>query len=369
MHGGIEARAADTLLVDRARDFLAAGPADAATLVRHVCQLPTAHASVAEPMVVAMLGGRPEFAVGGDGRWTLASQLAAPAPAPTPTFEEWQRQRAEARRLETAPAESGAAPARRTRAVSRAGDELGPAAQRAPSARRPPTPVPHEPLAGLSYVVVDVETTGSRPDAGDRITEIAAVIVRDGRVQDVFETLVNPQRPIPPFITNLTNITWEMVKDKPTFAEIAPELVRFLTGHVFVAHNVGFDWRFVTSEVHRTTGQLLDGRRLCTVRMSRKLLPQLPRRTLGHVAHHYGAFDRAREYFDTHHGPGVEWRHRAAGDAVATAHCLLRLIADAGDRGCTTWHELDAMLSARTGAAKRRRPNPMPHSMDRDAGA
>ena len=361
--GGIEARAADTLLVERARDFLAIGPSDAATLVRHVCQLPGAPSSIAEPMAAALLGGRPEFSVGRDGRWGLAARDGEGERPPT--FEEWQRQRAEAKRV--AAVQGDVTPVGRT--VTRAGDELGPPAGRAPAARRRPMLVPAEPLAGLSYVVVDVETTGSRPDAGDRITEIAAVIVRDGRVQEVFETLVNPQRSIPPFITHLTNITWEMVKDKPTFVEIAPELVRFLSGHVFVAHNVGFDWRFVTSEVERTTGQILDGRRLCTVRMSRKLLPQLVKRTLGHVAHHYGAFDRAREYFDTHHGPGVEWRHRAAGDAVATAHCLLRLIADAGDRGCTTWQELDALLAARTGAAKRRRPNPMPHSMDRDAGA
>jgi DNA polymerase-3 subunit epsilon len=218
-------------------------------------------------------------------------------------------------------------------------------------------------------VVVDVETTGGRPHAGDRITEVAAVVVRDGEVREVFETLVNPERPIPRFITQLTNISWEMVKDKPTFGEIAPRLVEFLAGHVFVAHNVGFDWRFISTEVQRTTGQVLDGRRLCTVRMSRRLLPQLPRRTLGHVAEHYGAYERAREYFDAHHGPGVEWRHRAAGDAVATAHCLLRLLQDAEGCGCTTWEELDALLAARTGAAKRRRPNPLPHSMDRDAGA
>ena len=109
-------------------------------------------------------------------------------------------------------------------------------------------------LAMLSYVVVDVETTGTSPGSGDRITEIAAIVVRDGVVAERFETLVNPERPIPPMITNLTQINWEMVKDAPRFRDICDELLRVLAGHVFVAHNAEFDWRFVSAEVRARAG-------------------------------------------------------------------------------------------------------------------
>jgi DNA polymerase III subunit epsilon len=225
-------------------------------------------------------------------------------------------------------------------------------------------------LSSLSYAVVDVETTGGSPFAGHRITEIAAVVVRDGRVSEVFETLVNPERSIPPMISQLTNITWEMVRDKPPFRAIAADLVAFLRGHVFVAHNVNFDWRFVTAEVERATGQQLEGRRLCTVRLSRKLLPELPRRTLGHVAHHFGAIAAAEAYFAEHH-PNMVWRHRAAGDAVATAHCLVKLLARAADRGCETWSHLDMLLAGGTGRARQRRRSELalPRSVDRDTTA
>src|SRR5207253_503448 len=104
-------------------------------------------------------------------------------------------------------------------------------------------------LADLSYVVVDVETTGGRPDGGDRITEIAAVIIERGEITRVYETLVNPQRPIPPMVTSITNITWNMVRNAPTFRDIVHDVADALRGHVFVAHNAGFDWRFVTAEI------------------------------------------------------------------------------------------------------------------------
>src|SRR5271170_173389 len=86
-------------------------------------------------------------------------------------------------------------------------------------------------LVSLSYAVVDVETTGGSPMTGHRVTEIAAVIVRDGRVAETFQTLVNPERSIPPFITRLTHITPSMVRDKPTFREIAPRVADLLRGH------------------------------------------------------------------------------------------------------------------------------------------
>jgi DNA polymerase-3 subunit epsilon len=201
---------------------------------------------------------------------------------------------------------------------------------------------------------VDVETTGGRPLHGDRITEIAAVVVERGEVTRVYETLVNPERSIPPMITALTNISWSMVKNAPRFRDIVDDVTDMLRGHVFVAHNAAFDWRFVTSEVTRATGGQLDGRRLCTVRLARRVLPQLSRRSLDHVARHYNV--------------EITGRHRAGGDARATARVLLRLLADARDRGCATWPELEVFLRTPV-RGRRRRRSAMPGPMDRDTTA
>ena len=210
-------------------------------------------------------------------------------------------------------------------------------------------------LTSLSYAVVDVETTGSSPFAGDRVTEIAAIVVREGVVAERFETLVNPERPIPPMITALTRISWDMVRDAPRFCDICDQLLRVLGGHIFVAHNADFDWRFVTSEVERATGQRLDGNRLCTVRLARRLLPQLRSRRLDALADYYGI--------------EIPARHRAGGDAIATVGILLRLLAEARDRHCESWVDLQHLLATPTRRRRPRRPSAMPQPVDRDTTA
>jgi DNA polymerase-3 subunit epsilon len=209
-------------------------------------------------------------------------------------------------------------------------------------------------LSALSYVIVDVETTGMRPWAGDRITELAAVVVRDGEIVERFETLINPERPIPPFITALTNISWEMVKNAPRFREIGAEIVRRLHGHVFVAHNAEFDWRFVSAELSRAMGGRLTGPRLCTVRLARRLLPQLTSRRLDALARYYGV--------------EIENRHRAGGDAVATARIFLRLLESARDRDCRSWDDLQRLLASPAGSG-RRRASHLPPAIDKDTTA
>ncbi len=218
-------------------------------------------------------------------------------------------------------------------------------------------------LSTLSYAVVDVETTGGSPAYGHRITEIAAVIVHQGSIVAIYEQLVNPDRMIPPFITSLTGISERMVAESPRFADIVPDVVAALAGNVFVAHNAQFDWRFVSSELERAVGKTPTALTLCTVRLARRLLPQLPRKTLDHVAHHYGVRDVASRY-SLKRGT----RHSAAGDAIITAHCLLRLIDDAADRGITTWDQLQQGASRR-GARSRRRPSAMPQSTQDDSSA
>src|SRR5690606_17980179 len=87
-------------------------------------------------------------------------------------------------------------------------------------------------LHKVAFAVVDVETTGSRAGQGDRITEIGIVTVQGGKVGDSFVQLVNPERHIPQFISRLTQITWDMVRDQPRFANIAPDVAERLRGHV-----------------------------------------------------------------------------------------------------------------------------------------
>jgi DNA polymerase-3 subunit epsilon len=210
-------------------------------------------------------------------------------------------------------------------------------------------------LRSLSYVVVDTETTGGSLWFGDRITEVAAVVVRNGEIAEIFETLVNPERSIPPFITALTNITWDMVKDAPRFADICERVLGVLDGRIFVAHNAEFDWRFLCAEVMRASGRQLDGSRLCTVRLARRLLPQLRSRRLDSVAQYYGI--------------DIRDRHRAGGDAHATAQILLRLLADARGHSCESWDDLQRLLAAPTARRRSRRRPALPQPMDRDAGA
>lgn len=283
----------DSSLAARAKIFLAAGPAHAVPLIEYVCQLPGAPTLVAEQMAMALFGGRPEFTAAPDGTWSLA-----PVPEPRPE----------------------------------ATDNLD----------------------SLSYAVVDVETTGTRAGAGDRITEVAAVVVRGGEVVQRFETLVNPERSIPPMISALTHITWEMVKDAPRFGDICAELLDVLSGNVFVAHNADFDWRFISAEVAHATGRRLEARRLCTVRLARKVLPHLPSRRLDSLAHYYGV--------------EIVGRHRALGDADATARILLRLLGEARNRDCVHWDDLQRLLAPSSSPRKRRR-SALPTPVHKDTTA
>src|SRR6185369_16937514 len=139
------------------------------------------------------------------------------------------------------------------------------------------------PHGAVDFIVVDVETTGTGAIRGDRVTEVAAVHVRGGVVEPVFTSLVNPGRPIPWFITSLTGIDDAMVRDAPSFSDIAGELAAHLAGRVFVAHNAAFDWGFLNAEFSRVASGAFDvlvPSRLCTVRLARRLLRHLPRRNL-----------------------------------------------------------------------------------------
>ena len=166
-------------------------------------------------------------------------------------------------------------------------------------------------LSDGTFVVVDVETTGLNPTE-DRITEIAMMKVKNGVLLDEFSTLINPLVSIPASITNLTGIDNLMVADAPTAREIAPTIADFLGNAIFVAHNAQFDWGFVSQTTMRERGIELNNSQLCTVKLSRIILPHLPSKSLGPVT--------------TALNITIPERHRASGDAYATALVLVKFI-------------------------------------------
>jgi DNA polymerase-3 subunit epsilon len=190
------------------------------------------------------------------------------------------------------------------------------------------------------FAVVDVETTGSRPARGDRITEIAVVLLGpSGRLETACELLVNPERPIPGFATRMTRITNDMVRDQPVFPEIVDQVLSALAGRVFVAHNAQFDWRFVDAEIRRARDLRLDGPRVCTVRLARRLVPEVKHRGLDSLSRYFGV--------------AIEPRHRAGPDARGTARILARLLERAGEQGAVTLDDLGRV--GRLPVARRRR--------------
>jgi DNA polymerase-3 subunit epsilon len=190
-----------------------------------------------------------------------------------------------------------------------------------------------EPLGDVAFAVVDVETTGRGPWSGSRIVEIAIVEVRGGRIVSEYETLVNPGQGIPGAITALTGITSAMVSGAPYFEHVADEVHRRLEGRVFVAHNATFDWSFVSSELVAAAGDAPDMPRLCTVRMARRLLSRLRHRNLDELSRYFGI--------------EIHARHRAYGDALATARVLLRLLDEASGRGIDDLSTLQWYLKRR----------------------
>lgn len=162
------------------------------------------------------------------------------------------------------------------------------------------------------YAIVDIETTGGYASANG-ITEIA-VYVHDGKqVTRHFESLVNPGHPIPRYITALTGIDNEMVASAPVFEEIADVLHELLSENIFIAHSVNFDYSFVRHQM-KNAGYELGAKKLCTVRLSKKVFPGLPSYSLGNICRSLGIY--------------IENRHRAGGDAKATVRLFEHMLSN-----------------------------------------
>ena len=142
-------------------------------------------------------------------------------------------------------------------------------------------------LKDLDFVVVDVEATGAKTPP-NRLIELGAYKIRGGQIVDKFLTLVNPEIPIPRFVASLTGISNDMVKQAPVFAEVAPRWLDFVSDSVLVAHNAPFDTSFLNHEISRVyPGHRMVNPHLCTVKISRRALPELLNHRLDTIADHF----------------------------------------------------------------------------------
>lgn len=160
------------------------------------------------------------------------------------------------------------------------------------------------------YTVVDIETTGLSK-CYHQITEIAAMRLRNGKVIDSFESLINPGVRIPSFITRLTGISDSMVQDAPRVERVLPHFLDFLGKDVFVAHNATFDYGFLEHNTRRCGGRL-ENAHLCTRKLAHRLFPELERKRLLDLCAHLNVSNTQA--------------HRAAGDALATAQVFSKML-------------------------------------------
>jgi DNA polymerase-3 subunit epsilon len=197
------------------------------------------------------------------------------------------------------------------------------------------------PLAEVTFVVVDLETTGGSP-AGAHITEVGAVKIRGGEVIGEFQTLVNPAEPIPPFISVLTGITDHMVADSPRIESVFPAFLEFARDTVLVAHNAPFDISFLKTAASLTGHPWPPFRVVDTAHLARQLVSkdEAPNRKLGTLAQLFGA--------------ATTPDHRALHDARATVDVLHGLLSRVGSLGVVTLEELST-FSSRVSSAQRRK--------------
>lgn len=182
--------------------------------------------------------------------------------------------------------------------------------------RPPAAPAPAALSSAAPIAVIDFETTGSSPTQGARATEIAAVLVHDGRIVGHFQSLMNSGAWVPPFIEQLTGISNEMLADAPPSDAVMRQVMAFTRGCPLVAHNAAFDRTFWRAEAAQAGCEADPAHDFaCTVRLSRRLYPQAPNHRLGTLARWHRLPDTGRA-------------HRAQADATTTAHLLVKILDD-----------------------------------------
>jgi len=170
----------------------------------------------------------------------------------------------------------------------------------------------------MGITVIDIETTGLSKYY-HKITEIAAAKIENGKITERFQMLINPRVEIPRFITRLTGIDNEMVRDAPRIEEVLPRFLHFLGDDVFVAHNATFDFGFLDFNVTKHLEFGLPNKRLCTRKLANRLFPHLHRRRLIDLCELFGIRNNQA--------------HRAFGDVEATVGVFTNIVRILGDRG------------------------------------
>jgi DNA polymerase-3 subunit epsilon len=165
-----------------------------------------------------------------------------------------------------------------------------------------------------TVAIIDFETTGLSPDMGDRATEVAVVIVADGKIVDNYQSLMNTGVRIPAFIETLTGISNAMIRNAPPAAQVMNELAEFVGDVPLVAHNASFDCKFLDAEWSRI-GRQRQQQFACSMLLARRIYPAEANHKLGMLVSHLGLPSAARH-------------HRALADAEMTAHLWLRMVAD-----------------------------------------
>ncbi|NQV00132.1 MAG: 3'-5' exonuclease [Parcubacteria group bacterium] len=166
-----------------------------------------------------------------------------------------------------------------------------------------------------TYTIFDTETTGLSPDQGDRIIEMAAIKIVDGRItNEKFDELINPERSISLSASAVNGITDEMVENKPTMKKVLPKFLQFVGDSALVAHNAPFDKKFLQAEINQCGINLPIPKFVCTLSLSRKLYSQENRHNLDVVASRMGV------------GIQEEDRHRALGDVKITAEVFIKFL-------------------------------------------
>ena len=169
-------------------------------------------------------------------------------------------------------------------------------------------------MGNYSVVVLDFETTGLSPHYGDRAIEIGAVLVEDNKIVDRFQSLMNPGMKVSRFIEEYTGITNRMLDSAPSVAHVMHEFTRFMAQHHLVAHNAGFDSRFLDAELQRI-GQQRCQEFACLLLVSRRVYPEL-------TSHSLESLVRCKNI----QTDGVH--HRALADAEMTAHLWINMVND-----------------------------------------
>jgi len=176
-----------------------------------------------------------------------------------------------------------------------------------------------------NFVVLDIETTGLSKHK-HQITEIAALKIKNGKIIDKFETLINPKVPIPRFITNLTGINNELVKNSPSIDKILPDFLRFVNNLPIVAHNASFDHGFISYNVLKYLNKEFNNQKICTKLLANRLLPNLKSKKLSSLC----------EYFNLNN----ENAHRAMSDVKVTYQLFSEFINLLDQKGISSEKDL-----------------------------